>query len=652
MSINSSSTRTGKRDDIQLLRAYAVLIVILYHSGLGYFAQGFLGVDIFFVISGYLITGHIRRDISADAFSLVNFYAKRIKRLLPAAYATIVVCLCAAPFMLSGTEGRDFGKQIMGAVGFIANYILKNQTGYFEGAAELKPLLHTWSLSVEEQFYFLIPPLLLLIPFRLHGLLIGIITFASYVGCWYAKANPETIFYTLPYRAWELGLGAIATFIQLPNRCSSKGRIASLFLVSGALIILPTINPFHGKNIFLITIACLSTFSILVLGSQVKARDPVTRLFVGMGDISYSLYLVHWPLFSFYNNLSIGIVSHDLENRILILIGSLFLAILLNRYIESRFIVSRASNKNVFCFAIIVGVTIILFASLYVSLNSDSLKADAFRKPNIGLSSDCSRIGPLDASSCRNSDSPEYMVWGDSMAMQLVDGLVNSKNPNIGVIQATRHACAPLIGVSGLGDKGSADLQWAKSCLDFNDDVIEKLKGLPTIRTVVLSGNFISLLKPDRIIVYRDSNGLLTKDKSDPERIYKAFEAVVTALRKQGFRVVLVLAPPSAPYDVGRCLTRRINHMPILGTVRDCEIDEGEFVARRQQRLDAFVLSLRQRMHLTVLGFEETLCHSGKCITVMDDIPVYRDAVHFTIEGGRIVIQKSGLLEKIDRTAH
>ena len=116
--------------------------------------------------------------------------------------------------------------------------------------------------------------------------------------------------------------------------------------------------------------------------------------------------------------------------------------------------------------------------------------------------------------------------------------------------------------------------------------------------------------------------------------------------------MVLVLAPPSASYDVGRCLTRRINHMPILGTVRDCEIDEGEFVARRQQRLDAFVLSLRQRMHLTVLGFEETLCHSGKCITVMDDIPVYRDAVHFTIEGGRIVIQKSRLLEKIDRTAH
>ena len=652
MSIDSSSTRTGKRDDIQLLRAYAVIIVILYHSGLGYISQGFIGVDVFFVISGYLITGHIRRDISAGAFSLGNFYVKRIKRLLPAAYATIMVSLCAAPFILSGTEGRDFGKQIMGAVGFISNYILKNQTGYFEGAADLKPLLHTWSLSVEEQFYFLIPPLLLLIPYRAHGLFVALITITSYLGCWFAKANPETVFYTLPYRAWELGLGALATFFVLPSRFGAKGRVASLLFAIVLLVYIPTINPFYGKKIVLTSIACLSTFLILLVGAHFKAKDQITRSLVGVGDISYSLYLVHWPLFSFYNNLVIGNYAYDRAIRLSLVVTSFIFAIILNKYVENRFLGVRAPNKKVVIYSILFGLIILASSKLYSSLNESSLKGEGFREKNIGLSNECSKTGPLDSIACRTSESPKYMVWGDSMAMQLVDGLITSRQPHIDLIQATRHNCLPLMGVSGPGDLGYPDFQWAKTCLDFNDEVLATLKRDSTINTVVLSGNLINLLKPDRLIVYRASDGTFSKEKSDPDRIYAALERIVTSLRTQGFRVVFVLAPPSASYDVGRCLARRLNNMPILGEAGDCEIDAVEYASRTQVRLDAFVAKLRQRLDLTVLGFDDTLCHAGQCKTVMDGIPLYRDAVHFTIEGGRAVIHRSGLLDEIDRKSH
>ena len=652
MSINSTSTRAGKRDDIQLLRAYAVIIVILYHSGLGYISQGFIGVDVFFVISGYLITGHIRRDISADAFSLGNFYAKRIKRLLPAAYTTILVCLCAAPFILSGTEGRDFGKQIIGAVGFIANYILKNQTGYFEGAADLKPLLHTWSLSVEEQFYFLIPPLLLMIPFRAHGVFLAMITIVSYLGCWFAKANPETVFYTLPYRAWELGLGALASFFVLPSRFGPKCRVASLLFAIVLLLYIPTINPFHGKKIVLTTIACLSTFQILLVGAHFKAKNQIARSLVGVGDISYSLYLVHWPLFAFYNNLVIGSLSYDREIRAALAILSLVIGLFLNRTVENKLLKTRLTNLKVFIYAALFGFLIISLSIYYSSLNKSSLKVEEFREKNVGISNVCAKTGPLDSIGCRNSASPNYMIWGDSMAMQLVDGLITSRKSQIGLIQATRHNCLPLIGVSGPGDQGYPDFQWAKTCLDFNDEVLATLKRHPTIKTVVLSGNLIDLLKPDRLIVYRGSDGALSKEKSDPDRIYAALEGIVTSIRAQGVRVVFVLAPPSATYDVGRCLARRLNGMPMLGAAVDCEIDEAEFASRTHVRLDAFVAELRQRLNLTVLGFEDTLCHSGKCMTSINGIPLYRDAVHFTIEGGRAVIHRSELLEEIDRTAH
>lgn len=641
----------GKRADIQILRAYAVIIVILYHSGLGYLPQGFIGVDVFFVISGYLITSHIRRDIKASVFSITNFYARRMKRLLPAAYVTFAAVLVAAPFILSGAEARDFGKQIIGAVGFVANYILKNQTGYFEGAADLKPLLHTWSLSVEEQFYFLIPPLLLITPYRFHGVLIGLVTLMSYLACWYAKANPETIFYTLPYRAWELGLGAIAGFFVLPTRSMTKGRAGLLLMATVLLIVMPMISQFQGKNIIPITIACLSSFVVIYAAGLLNAKGYITRALVGIGDISYSLYLVHWPLFSIYNNIIIGGTEYDKEIRLLILFITFVSAFFLNKTIERRFIEIRCSNKRIIFYSVISGVFLISLSWLYIDISSDAIGKEGFREKNAGFSDYCSRIGPLDMTSCRNSEFPQYMVWGDSMAMQLVDGLVSSRTPPIGLVQATRHHCEPLMGVSSRGARDDSDFKWAKSCLDFNEEVIATLRGGSSIKTIILSGNLIDLLKPNRMIISRYPDGSLTKEINAPDRIYKALETTVQSLRQRGLRVVFVLPPPSAQFDVGRCIARRLNGMPVFGSVKDCSIDAEEFLKRRNERLDAFVARVRENLNLSVIAFDDSLCRDGHCMTMMDDIPLYRDDVHFSIEGGRYLIQKIALLNQIDQLA-
>src|SRR5690348_9810931 len=156
----SNKTRT----DIQALRGLAISLVLLYHAGIGLFPRGFLGVDIFFVVSGYLITGLVKEGIEDGTFRFSYFYFRRAKRLLPAAYATFLIVALVAPSVLDAQELRDLTRQLFGAVTFTANFVLLFQSGYFSSAAELKPLLHTWSLSIEEQYYLLLPAFLVFTP--------------------------------------------------------------------------------------------------------------------------------------------------------------------------------------------------------------------------------------------------------------------------------------------------------------------------------------------------------------------------------------------------------------------------------------------------------------------------------------------------------
>ena len=212
--MNRSSPKTSTRIDIQALRGLAVLLVVFYHARLGPPVAGYLGVDIFFVISGFLITGLVRKSIERGDFSFTQFYFRRAKRLLPAAYVTFLVTVLCAPVILGSEELNDLVAQVVGAVTFTANIVLWQQAGYFEGPAELKPLLHVWSLSIEEQYYFLLPASLVLIP-RRFWLPAAIATAALSLalcivgGYW----KPIATFYLLPTRAWELAIGSIGALV-------------------------------------------------------------------------------------------------------------------------------------------------------------------------------------------------------------------------------------------------------------------------------------------------------------------------------------------------------------------------------------------------------------------------------------------------------
>src|SRR5688500_736851 len=180
------------RTDIQALRGVAVLLVVLQHAKAGFIGAGFLGVDIFFVISGFLITGTIRKAIERGDFSFREFYFRRAKRLLPAAYVTFAFTALLGFFLLDAVEWRDFTRQLAGAVTFTGNFVLWQQTGYFEGAAAFKPLLHVWSLAVEEQYYLLLPAALIMVPQRYWASGNGVVLVASPVpGTWWSATAPK-----------------------------------------------------------------------------------------------------------------------------------------------------------------------------------------------------------------------------------------------------------------------------------------------------------------------------------------------------------------------------------------------------------------------------------------------------------------------------
>lgn len=298
-----------RRFDIQVMRGVAVLAVVLFHALPAYLPKGYLGVDIFFVISGFLITRILLRDIGRGTFSFARFYKRRAVRLLPASLTTLAVTTVLAAFFLTQAEMADYAKQLIGSLTFTANFALAQQTSYFGAAAETKPLLHIWSLSLEEQFYFVAPLLLWVTPKRRRPQLLIAGAVLSFALCWLFVSRPEWLtdspktaskaaFFMLPTRAWELLAGGICAWAMLKRpdlRVPQSLKIGALVGIAPILAI--GVDAAHPGLDALIVVGLTS---IVLLGQDGWLPSTESTRAVGIvGNWSYSLYLVHWPLFAF-----------------------------------------------------------------------------------------------------------------------------------------------------------------------------------------------------------------------------------------------------------------------------------------------------------------------------------------------------------------
>jgi peptidoglycan/LPS O-acetylase OafA/YrhL len=371
----SSLARSAQyRPDIDGLRALAVLPVVLFHAKVPGFSGGFVGVDIFFVISGYLITSLIIKDIRERKFSFGSFYERRIRRIFPALFAVTLSSTLAAAVLLAPTDFAAFGKSVLAVTFFASNlYFARQTTGYFDSNFNVRPLLHTWSLSVEEQFYLLLPAVLILLHrSRRDRIVTGLaaVSVVSFVlSVWLTQHSPAVAFYSLASRAWELLLGALIAVRAIPALTNRPVRevtgVLGLALLAWAVVGFTDQTPFPGASALF---PCLGAGLIIHAGQDGPSHVKTAlswRALVIVGAASYSLYLWHWPLIAFSTYFSAGDLdpSRDLGKVAVILVCSLVLALLSLELIEKPFRRGGAwgmTRRQVFAFA---GATSVVVAA-------------------------------------------------------------------------------------------------------------------------------------------------------------------------------------------------------------------------------------------------------------------------------------------------
>ncbi|CZT34677.1 acyltransferase family protein [Rhizobium sp. 9140] len=463
------------RADIDGLRAIAVLIVLLFHTGISPLRGGFIGVDVFFVISGYLITKAIWHELQQGTFSLLTFYERRTRRILPALVFAVAVTLVCAPLVLFASERATTVWTGLAALTSVSNLYLAVETlgksGYFAADVYSQPLVHTWSLGVEEQFYLVFPFILLAVSGWgrwCAGAAVAATAFASFLfGLWLTGANRDLAYYVPVSRAWELIAGGLLVFLPLPRL---PARIRDGLALLALALILGSAYRFHGGMFFpgVFAVAPVAGAVVLIaIGST--GGSHVTRFlalppFVGIGKISYSLYLWHWPIF-------VGVAlttarAPTIPEAIGLLLASVAAAYLSWRFVEQPFRQRRIGRTAgslwrlagaAWCLCCLLGLGIWHFAAALPQTESDRLATyltyddrDVYRRGTCFLIGYQQTVADFAAADCLSPSrvKPNVLIMGDSHAAHLRSGFETAL-PQAHVMLSASSGCKPLIGVGG-----------------------------------------------------------------------------------------------------------------------------------------------------------------------------------------------------------
>ncbi len=625
------------RPEIDGLRAVAVLAVVLFHST-SCFPGGYVGVDVFFVISGFLITSLIWQDLESGRFTLIGFWERRARRIVPALVVVTIATLVAGWLLLLPADFENLGQASAAQAAFAANFHYYWDSGYFAGAAEEKPLLHTWSLAVEEQFY-LIVPLLLWGVFRslmLSGrtavismLATGfLLSFALSV--YGLSRDPSATFYLLPTRAWELLLGSLLAFLPRPSQSLSHKTIREVSALAGlSLILVPVFSytdqtPFPG---FAALAPCLGAALIIWgngLGPTVIGSLLSTRPVVFIGLISYSLYLWHWPFLAYGRYLSPEPLGLGLRATLVGL--GILCAILSWKYVETPFRKRRlgASRKAVFAFAgsglaavLGCGLVCVVMQGFPQRFSAEALRFanaasdKAFMGKNLTtediVSGKLLPIGALDS-----TRRPTVLVWGDSFAqaaLPAVDALL--KERGLAGSAATHEATPPV-------------LDWfSPSWFGLREDSV-------TYNNAVLS-NLRSRQIPDVLLI---ANWGWYEEQGDASGYHSALVTTVRRIVAMDSRVWILLAPPQHSFEVQKALSRSLS--PVY--IEELLAKSKAFADRR--RIDPKVLLEMEAAGARILDpWPRFLDPTGRRYIIQaDGFSLYSDHCHLSTEGANMML--------------
>lgn len=612
------------RKDLNGLRAIAVIAVVFFHFNASWMPGGFAGVDVFFVISGFLMTGIIFRGIEQDKFSILGFYIARANRLIPALAILCLILLIFGWFYLTPLDYKALGKHVGSSIGFLSNFAYWRESGYFDASSHEKWLLHTWSLSVEWQFYIIYPLVLVVMRkfMSIKAMKVTILfgTLLAFIFCVIATYKwPNSAYYLLPSRAWEMMVGGVAYLYPFTLQDKRKRLLEclGLVLIVGSFFLISKESSWPG---YLAIFPVLGSFLII----QVQRNESLITsnlLFQKLGTWSYSIYLWHWPLVVVFYELSL--------NNIYIYLGlilSVLLGFLSNKYIEK--IKLRNNFGSFFSYFkckifYLVSVVGIIGSVVFISDGFDQRSSNKQYsiddinerlRPNQGLSTTCDDEFTL-SPDCKTSDNPEILVWGDSYSMQLVSGILAS-NPEARVIQLTKSSCGPFFDISKRETGHFAD-----SCFKFTESVKKWIQGNTSLKYAVLSSPF-NYVNQSKIIFRNGEERALSKDE-----FTKQFKLTLSEFDKLGITPVIFTPLPQVGKNIGRCL----DHSLFFGKpLSFCDFNR-DLIIKEQTTIYDWLSELTPQYK--VIKLNDYLCSDGVCKTNFDKVFIYRDEGHLSYEG-------------------
>ena len=662
------------RDDINGIRAIAVLVVVIYHAFPALMPGGFIGVDVFFVISGFLITGNIIRDVDGGAFTFLDFYARRCRRIVPALAVVLAATWLLGAYLLLLPERHNLAKHIVAGATFTTNLVLWKEAGYFDTAAEMKPLLHLWSLGIEEQFYLLWPPILLLVSatrWRRGAAIWLLLTGSFALNIALISHHAITTFYLLPTRFWELLVGAALAHLQNGSNRSEAvvaggrppfadlGRSGWNAIATASIAaLIATAFFINGRSSFpgwWALVPTLATAALIYIGERAwvgKALSWKPAVLIGL--ISYPLYLWHYPLLALGRIVDDGDVSPLARGGLAIL--ATILAWLtwhfIERPIQHQVFVFRGSRRlmrqcvagSLVCLAAIGSAAWLTRAAQGAAARrqADLLEDVTLLQKLDGQFPACS--GALErgrALSWCYTASPgdaEIAIFGDSHAYYLLPGLAEAYRPaGVNVLVIGQTSCPPLSQVRSFA-RGSLD-----QCVNANTLALELLTTSPSITTIVLSslGPYYfsgTSFATDHSGIYDAANWVLepadgVRPQTKAETFARGLSATLTQLERAGKRVVLFIDVPELDFRPEACIDIRPIRLSASPVRTPCGIERSRVTQRQAQYRDIVAKVVAGHSGTRVFDPLQFLCNGDLCNAKNGDRLFYRDSHHLSVYG-------------------
>lgn len=658
------------RAEIDGLRAVAVIPVIFFHAGFELFSGGFVGVDVFFVISGYLITTIILTELNEQRFSIISFYERRARRILPALFFIMLTCIPFAWIYLTPPDMQSFARSIVAVSTFTSNIQFWREAGYFDSAADLKPLLHTWSLAVEEQYYIFFP-LCLMILWRLGRVrmmqVLGVLLVGSLLLAQWASLNrPSAAFYLLPTRGWELLIGSFTAFYLHKRHPQSQPSflfqilgLAGLALIVYAVFRYDAFTPFPGYYALVPTVG---TALIILVGSPGTLVNALLgfRPLVGIGLISYSAYLWHQPIFAFTRHRSLTIPSDEL--MLVLCVLTFPLAYLSWRFVEKPFRRrDQFKRKTIFAFSCVSAVFFVAFGlSGYLSqgypanrlpttvnrLANTVYDINPFRDDCI---SDSTRYRPpADACVLGQGSNIVGVLLGDSQSDAIAFPLhQHLASRGMGVQHMWFAGCPPFSGLERIDD-------YSGRCREYNDAAFNQVIANDALQFVILIGRYSLYYSSERydngeggieygsrvLVGSVDLNGASYSESDRRQYVLDQYTHDIQAYLAAGKKVILVYPVPEQGWNV-----------PVLAAKKEMYEGSGDlsvslesFGNRNETVVDLFD-SLGNPENLLRLYPSKLLCNTfvaNRCVGAIGDQAFYLDDNHLSFSGSEQLVAELG----------